>query len=314
MSDADLQRLFDDADAAKAAGDGEQTAALLRRALEHPELETLFTRGSVVDELVDVYAMSGQHAAGHALIDEAATKGWFAPEYAEMRHAGMLLAEGDIEQGSARYDALRGDAVDDVFLLYDAGIRLADAGRHELAARWLADGIRGAIAEEDESGLLEEILEARAASLEALEQPLDEVQHEGVAHLRRHARYQPPPQQQVHPAVAFFPRSEHEKARRVWPDLADVLGEQYADYVPVVEQQLRRVSNLGLRPVLAPLLIDEYLAWTQEREVDAGAANVRAAYAAQLMADGRGHTWPPSRNAPCWCGSGAKYKKCCGAG
>jgi len=22
---------------------------------------------------------------------------------------------------------------------------------------------------------------------------------------------------------------------------------------------------------------------------------------------------PPSRNQPCWCGSGTKYKKCCGA-
>ncbi|MEV6140612.1 SEC-C metal-binding domain-containing protein [Nocardia sp. NPDC051990] len=22
--------------------------------------------------------------------------------------------------------------------------------------------------------------------------------------------------------------------------------------------------------------------------------------------------WPPPRNAPCWCGSGRKYKKCCG--
>jgi hypothetical protein len=23
--------------------------------------------------------------------------------------------------------------------------------------------------------------------------------------------------------------------------------------------------------------------------------------------------WPPERNAACWCGSGRKYKKCCGA-
>ena len=23
--------------------------------------------------------------------------------------------------------------------------------------------------------------------------------------------------------------------------------------------------------------------------------------------------WPPGRNEPCWCGSGRKYKKCCGA-
>jgi uncharacterized protein YchJ len=22
--------------------------------------------------------------------------------------------------------------------------------------------------------------------------------------------------------------------------------------------------------------------------------------------------WPPERNTPCWCGSGTKYKKCCG--
>jgi uncharacterized protein YchJ len=22
--------------------------------------------------------------------------------------------------------------------------------------------------------------------------------------------------------------------------------------------------------------------------------------------------WPPPRNAACWCGSGSKYKKCCG--
>ncbi len=30
---------------------------------------------------------------------------------------------------------------------------------------------------------------------------------------------------------------------------------------------------------------------------------------------GRGGTreWPPARNEPCWCGSGTKYKKCCGA-
>ncbi len=25
-----------------------------------------------------------------------------------------------------------------------------------------------------------------------------------------------------------------------------------------------------------------------------------------------GIAWPPPRNGPCWCGSGAKHKKCCG--
>ncbi|MBA2420202.1 MAG: SEC-C domain-containing protein [Thermoleophilaceae bacterium] len=27
---------------------------------------------------------------------------------------------------------------------------------------------------------------------------------------------------------------------------------------------------------------------------------------------GRALSWPPSRNDPCWCESGRKYKRCCG--
>lgn len=30
------------------------------------------------------------------------------------------------------------------------------------------------------------------------------------------------------------------------------------------------------------------------------------------LPDGRRVAWPPPRNQPCWCGSGVKYKKCCG--
>ncbi|MFG1912360.1 SEC-C metal-binding domain-containing protein [Kribbella sp. NPDC048928] len=30
------------------------------------------------------------------------------------------------------------------------------------------------------------------------------------------------------------------------------------------------------------------------------------------LPDGRRVAWPPPRNQPCWCGSGVKYKRCCG--
>ncbi|MET9315984.1 SEC-C metal-binding domain-containing protein [Kribbella sp. NPDC003505] len=30
------------------------------------------------------------------------------------------------------------------------------------------------------------------------------------------------------------------------------------------------------------------------------------------LSAGRRVEWPPPRNQPCWCGSGIKYKKCCG--
>ena len=39
----------------------------------------------------------------------------------------------------------------------------------------------------------------------------------------------------------------------------------------------------------------------------------RAGYAAHLGFLGSTVAWPPGRNEPCWCASGLKYKKCCGA-
>jgi uncharacterized protein YecA (UPF0149 family) len=41
---------------------------------------------------------------------------------------------------------------------------------------------------------------------------------------------------------------------------------------------------------------------------------VRSRADLELTADGpRLRPWPPGRNEPCWCGSGRKYKKCCGS-
>ncbi len=52
------------------------------------------------------------------------------------------------------------------------------------------------------------------------------------------------------------------------------------------------------------------VAWCAEHDEDPEEA--RAAYAAHRMRDGEAIPWPPGRNEPCWCGSGRKYKKCCG--
>ncbi|MBA3430859.1 MAG: SEC-C domain-containing protein [Actinobacteria bacterium] len=39
----------------------------------------------------------------------------------------------------------------------------------------------------------------------------------------------------------------------------------------------------------------------------------RANYAAEVVLTGMARVWPPGRNDPCWCGSMAKYKRCCAA-
>jgi uncharacterized protein YecA (UPF0149 family) len=61
---------------------------------------------------------------------------------------------------------------------------------------------------------------------------------------------------------------------------------------------------------VAPIVVDEYIAWCEENDRDPEEA--RVPYAVERLSRGEVIWWPPGRNAPCWCGSGRKYKKCCG--
>jgi uncharacterized protein YecA (UPF0149 family) len=59
--------------------------------------------------------------------------------------------------------------------------------------------------------------------------------------------------------------------------------------------------------------VDRFLSWCEERGAEP--ADSRPQYAAELapLHDDSLLSWPPARNQRCWCGSGRKYKKCCGA-
>ncbi len=66
---------------------------------------------------------------------------------------------------------------------------------------------------------------------------------------------------------------------------------------------------------VAPLRSTDFAGWVADNDLDEqDAAQLRAQYAAHRGRDpSRVIAWPPGRNEPCWCGSGRKYKKCCGA-
>jgi uncharacterized protein YecA (UPF0149 family) len=70
-----------------------------------------------------------------------------------------------------------------------------------------------------------------------------------------------------------------------------------------------RSHGMPIRAV-APIVVEDFVAWCAEHEEDPEEA--RASYAVHLTTDGEVIAWPPGRNEPCWCGSGRKYKKCCG--
>uniref|UniRef100_UPI0017DF2AD9 SEC-C metal-binding domain-containing protein n=1 Tax=Sporichthya sp. TaxID=65475 RepID=UPI0017DF2AD9 len=112
-------------------------------------------------------------------------------------------------------------------------------------------------------------------------------------------------------------------ALRRWPQLAADGGpaagqdgpRTHRAYCRAMEEQLARYAGVGSELVVVPLRIDAYLAWCADHGRDAGASDARAGYAAdraRLGGDER-IAWPPGRKHECWCGSGRRYKRCCGS-
>lgn len=130
----------------------------------------------------------------------------------------------------------------------------------------------------------------------------------------------PPPQaaQSLVLALAWFPASDYPEALAKWPQLATEGaargGKDHAAYNRALERTLRDYTDAGVHQLLiAPIRIGPFLAWCADRGKDP--ADARAGYCADLARrqDPSLIAWPPGRNARCWCGSGRKYKHCCGS-
>jgi len=66
--------------------------------------------------------------------------------------------------------------------------------------------------------------------------------------------------------------------------------------------------------LIAPIHLDDFRSWCSRTGNDPATGTARANYAAELARTAPVNliAWPPTRNAPCWCTGGRKYKQCCG--
>jgi SEC-C motif len=124
-------------------------------------------------------------------------------------------------------------------------------------------------------------------------------------------------------AFAWLPASDYEQALSLWPNLAGsdlVAGPDgplpHRLYCHAMQEQLAEYAGAGASGLaVAPIRVTPFIAWCTEKAYDPDTSEARAEFAAHLAASadpGVAH-WPPGRNEHCWCGSGRKYKKCCGA-
>jgi hypothetical protein len=108
--------------------------------------------------------------------------------------------------------------------------------------------------------------------------------------------------------VLVFQRTERELAVRTWPD--DYVDDP--DYFLNVERRRRVDAENGvIEAVIVPASVAELIAFAERDGGSPTEERTRSRYLATVPEE-RHIRWPPARNDRCWCGSGIKYKKCCG--
>ncbi|MBJ7472883.1 MAG: SEC-C domain-containing protein [Solirubrobacteraceae bacterium] len=107
----------------------------------------------------------------------------------------------------------------------------------------------------------------------------------------------------------FVPRDQLAAAREQWPDELDFADE--AVYYATLERRWQERPGDAGKPKPYPVDVAVFAAAgaTPTRLLD----DLPQDLVLTIEAAGTGPvTWPPGRNDDCWCGSGRKYKKCCG--
>ena len=119
------------------------------------------------------------------------------------------------------------------------------------------------------------------------------------------------PTSKVALSLAWFCAGEWELATSRWPDLLDELPAEHRAYTHRIEARLKWMTKhmSGHRLSVSPLTVAELV---DTHGDDANTGEARSSLAAEVARTGRALDWPPARNDRCWCGSGQKYKKCCG--
>lgn len=109
--------------------------------------------------------------------------------------------------------------------------------------------------------------------------------------------------------LLVFQRDQRAHARERWPQ---AYPEPDTQYYPAAEARWRHLAQHGAHNIqIVPATVAALDAFAQRAGTDPTDSTTKTRYI-QTVPDTAMIPWPPRRNAPCWCGSGAKYKKCCG--
>lgn len=265
-----------------------------------PELEL----GEYYDSLAEVAADHDDFALAVRAQRRALKHGCRLPALGREMLGWFLLKAGEREEGESLFAALRKERPDDPHLLGTIGAARSDCGDWEGALAAFEEALELARKTADEPLVGRLRAERRECRLELGLPPDDED--------RLAERSRPTFPEATSYAVAWYPRDQIEAALERWPGLTADLEDPDA-YCRVIEARLREVqAATGRTPSVAPLEVRRFLEFASEEGLDPSTGGARSRFAAFLGSRDETVPWPPGRNDPCWCGSGRKYKRCCG--
>ncbi len=304
-------------DAAHATNDYQTIVRLLHEALTLELAQS--DRADHLSELAWAYEQLGRFDDAVDKMREAVATGLRDEDVSDYPGAASLIAEllvraGRTEEAHEAFgQALTRNPSNPLIHLH-AGEIYGGAGLHEEAWQWLTSGLELALAGDD-TYIVWLLAQERGGD--------DELQHRAQELLDREERLEAEQARRLQRGkramgalgIGWHPVPEYERALAILPCFAADQGQApYAAYCVRLESVLRDVSGKRIadRVGLVEIVVVDYLAWCASRDFDPNGSTTRADYATDLVERGLMRPWPPSRNEPCWCASGRKYKKCCG--
>ncbi|MBM0233142.1 SEC-C domain-containing protein [Micromonospora sp. STR1_7] len=266
----------------------------------------------------DILEQAGDLADALALATRAIAEQPDEDAYARSVRGGLLLRLGRSGEGMRELTELRPllETNPDATYLID---ELAESGHAETALEWLTGALDAILertrtqqhesedAQDEAAAMIYGLAQRRHDLREELGLPHDE--YDNLADRLRAASNHALDALDDGPAtLLYWPQAEYDALLARWPALADSYPATWDEHRAQIERALTEASGLGGADLgVAAGSVEGLAAFAGNEPIDEETLDE---YADSL--DDTGVTaWPPGRNDACWCGSGAKYKKCC---
>ncbi|MFF0176316.1 SEC-C domain-containing protein [Micromonospora profundi] len=266
----------------------------------------------------DILKQAGDLADALALATRAIAEQPDENAYARAVRGGLLLRLDREDEGLAELTELRPllETNPDATYLID---ELSESGHAETALEWIT-GALDAIMERTRSQqhASEDAQDEAAAMIYGLAQQRHDLREEmGLPHdeydtladrLRAASSHALEALDDGPATLLFWPEAEFTALLTRWPPLVDSYPKTWDEHRAQIERALTEASGLGGADLgVVAGTVEGLAAFVGDDPIDEETLD---GYADSLDEVGL-TSWPPGRNDACWCGSGAKYKKCC---